>query len=280
VSFTTLVDAATLHARLSDPQWVIVDCRHALADFALGRKLYDEAHIPGAFFAEIENDLSGTKTGTNGRHPLPNPADFTAFLRTLGVSEETQVVAYDAGGDMFAARLWFLCKWIGHDAVAVLDGGLSAWTAAGYETTAEFPSEPERGAITANMRPELIVDSAFVASHLHDPKVCIIDARAADRFAGKNETIDPIAGHIPGACNRWFKDIFREDLTVRSPEELHDAFDLYGEPADIVHQCGSGISAANNMLAMEHAGLHGSRVYAGSWSEWIADPSHPIATGS
>lgn len=278
--FTTFVDVATLHAHLNDPTWVVVDCRHALADFTLGRKLYDEAHIPGARFAEVENDLSGPKTGTNGRHPLPKPDEFAAFLQSLGVNEDTQVVAYDAGGDMFAARLWFLCKWIGHDAVAVLDGGLTAWTAAGFETTSQPAAERKPGEIAARLRPELVVDAAFVASHLHDPKICIIDARAADRFAGRNETVDPIAGHIPGACNRWFKDIFREDLTARSPEELHDAFDLYGEPQDIVHQCGSGISAANNMLAMEHAGLHGSRIYAGSWSEWIAEPSRPIVTGS
>jgi thiosulfate/3-mercaptopyruvate sulfurtransferase len=278
--FTTLVAAKTLREHLDDPHWVIVDCRHALADFALGRKLYEEAHVPGAFFAEIENDLSGEKTGRNGRHPLPNPETFAALLRSLGVNGDTQVIAYDAGADMFAARLWFLCKWIGHDAVAVLDGGITAWSAAGYPTTRDVPARPGTGTIGVHLQPQLVVDTAFVASHLHDPNARIVDARASDRFAGQNETVDPVAGHIPGAGNRWFKDNYREDFTMRPAEELRAAFGAFGGPTSIVNQCGSGVSGAANMLAMEHAGLHGSRLYAGSWSEWIADPAHPIATGS
>ena len=276
--FTTFVAARSLHEH-GDANWVIVDCRHALADFSLGRTLYNAAHIPGAFFADIENDLSGAKTGSNGRHPLPDPEHFAAFLRSLGVNDDTQIVAYDAGGDMFAARLWFLCKWIGHDAVAVLDGGIAAWTLDGFATTAEPTPAPKPGTITAHLHPELVVDAAFVASHLDDPKVHIVDARAADRFAGQNELVDPIAGHIPGAGNHPFKTIYRDDLRVHNADELRASFASAGEPTQVVHQCGSGVSAAANMLAMEHAGLHGSRLYAGSWSEWIADPSHPVATG-
>lgn len=277
--FTTFVAARSLHEH-DDMPWVAIDCRHALADFSLGRKLYDAGHIPGAYFADVENDLAGPKTGTNGRHPLPDPDRFAAFLRSLGVNNDTQVVAYDAGGDMFAARLWFLCNWIGHDAVAVLDGGIDAWIAAGYETTAE-PTPPPAlpGKIRVRLRDDLVVESEFVASHLHDPGVSILDARAADRFAGQNELVDPIAGHIPGARNRWFKENFRENLLVRTPDELRVAFAAYGDPATIVHQCGSGVSSAANMLAMEYAGLTGSRLYVGSWSEWIADPSRPRATG-
>ena len=277
--FTTFVAARSLHEH-GDMPWVTIDCRHALADFSLGRQLYDAAHIPGAYFADVENDLSGAKTGKNGRHPLPDPDRFAAFLRSLGVNDDTQIVAYDAGGDMFAARVWFLCQWIGHEAVAVLDGGIAAWIAAGYETTAErTPPALFPGKLHVHLRDELVVEADFVESHLHDPEVRILDARAADRFAGENETVDPVAGHIPGAHNRWFKDNYRENLLVRSPDELRVAFAGYGDPASIVHQCGSGVSAAANMLAMEYAGLSGSRVYAGSWSEWIADPSRPLATG-
>ena len=280
MAYTTLVDAATVQAHLGDSRWVVVDCRHTLADFSLGRKLYNEAHIPGAFFADMEHDLAGAKTGTNGRHPLPDPETFAAFLRTLGVNGDTQVVAYDAGGDMSAPRLWFLCKWIGHESVAVLDGGIAGWSAAGYATTADAPTPPNSGSIAVKLQPQLVVDAAFVAAHLNDPSVKILDARASDRFAGQNEIIDPVAGHIPGASNRWFKENFTGDLMMRSPEELRAAFNAIGEPATIVNQCGSGVSAAANLLAMEHAGLHGARLYAGSWSEWIADPAHPIATGN
>jgi thiosulfate/3-mercaptopyruvate sulfurtransferase len=279
VAYTTLIDVATLERHLDDPAWVIIDCRHALTDFALGRKLYDESHIPGAFFADVERDLAGPHTGKNGRHPLPDPDAFAAYLRGIGVDDETQVVAYDAGGDMFAARVWFLCRWIGHDACAVLNGGFAAWTAAGYPTSAEL-SGPRSGAIVARLRPELVVDAAYVRAHLSDSKMQLVDARAADRFAGQNETVDPVAGHIPGARNRFFKDNFGADGRFKSPEELADAFRSIGKTESIVHQCGSGVSGAVNMLATEIAGLRDTRLYAGSWSEWIADPARPIATGS
>lgn len=280
MSYTTLVDAATVHAHLEDPAWVIVDCRHALADFSLGRKLYEEGHLPGAFFAAVESDLAGRHTGTNGRHPLPDPETFAAFLREMGVTDATQIVAYDAGGDMFAARLWFLCRWIGHDAVAVLDGGIAAWNAAGFPLSANAPVARTRGTIAARVRSELVVDAAFVLAHLGKRDVTIVDARAADRFAGQNETIDPVAGHIPGAHNHPFKSIFNADLRFKNPDDLAAAYAAHGAPSQIVHQCGSGVSAAANMLAMEYAGMRGSRLYAGSWSEWIADPKRPIAVGS
>ncbi len=279
MAYTTLVDAATLHQHIDDPAWVVVDCRHALADFSLGRTLYTEGHIPGAFFADVEHDLAGTKTGANGRHPLPDPETFAAFLRGLGADDGTQIVAYDAGGDMFAARLWFLCRWIGHDATAVLDGGLAAWTAAGYPLTSDVSPARKPGSIAVHLDDSLVVDTGFVVSRLGDPQVKLLDARAADRFAGQNETIDPVAGHIPGARNHPFKSNFGDDLRFKPPSELAAAFTAAGDPHEIVHQCGSGVSGAANMLAMEHAGLHGSRIYAGSWSEWIADPKRPIATG-
>jgi thiosulfate/3-mercaptopyruvate sulfurtransferase len=279
VAYATLVDATTLRDHLEDASWLVVDARHSLADHALGRKLYGEAHIPGAFFADVEHDLAGPKTPASGRHPLPDPEAFAAFLRGLGANGGTQIVAYDAGGDMFAARLWFLCRWIGHDAVAVLDGGLAAWTAAGLPVTSAVTPVRASGTIDARVRAELVVDAPFVLENLASAEACIVDARGADRFAGQNETIDPVAGHIPGASNRPFKENFTADLRFKPAEELAAAFGDFGDAPRIVHQCGSGVSATVNMLAMEIAGLHGSRVYAGSWSEWIADPSRPIATG-
>jgi thiosulfate/3-mercaptopyruvate sulfurtransferase len=279
VAYTTIVGAATVAAHLDDPAWVIVDCRHALNDFANGRRLYAEAHIPGACFADVEGDLAGSHTGTNGRHPLPDPQVFAAFLRGIGVNDDTQIVAYDAGGDMFAARMWFLCRWIGHDACAVLDGGLAAWITDGLPVT-QAPPQPRAGTLQAHVRPELLVDANYVLAHLDDRAMQLLDARAADRFAGRNETVDPVAGHIPGARNRFYKENFADDGHFRPGPQLRAAFEAYGPSDSIVHQCGSGVSGALNLLAMEIAGLRGARLYPGSWSEWIADPSRPRATGT
>lgn len=278
MAYTTLVDAQTLHDHLDDASWVIVDCRHTLADFSLGRKLYEEAHIPGAFFADVETDLAGEHSGHNGRHPLPDPQMFAAYLEELGVNDKTQIVAYDAGGDMFAARMWFLCRWIGHKNVAVLDGGLAAWGAAGYGITGAPSAARTIGNVHVKLDNALVVDAMYVRDRLGNASMQLVDARAADRFRGENETIDPVAGHIPGARNRPFKENFAGDLRFRSPDELRSAFSAFGKPSHIVHQCGSGVSAAANMLAMEVAGLEGSRIYAGSWSEWIADRSRPVTT--
>lgn len=281
MAFTTVVSPEDLHARLHDRSLVIFDCRHSLADFALGRRLYDEAHVPGAFFASVEDDLAGPKTGKNGRHPLPDSDTFARFLRGVGADDDTQIVAYDAGADMFAARLWFLCRWIGHDATAVLDGGFAAWTARGYPVTAA-PSEPQReGSLTVHLRPELVVDAAFVRGHLGDPSMQLLDARAMERFTGETEPIDPVGGHIPGARHRWFKDNFAPDGALKSRERLREEFASAGlDAARTVHQCGSGVSSAVTLLAMAHAGLDGSRIYNGSWSEWVADPTRPVSTGS
>ncbi|MBV8490500.1 MAG: sulfurtransferase [Candidatus Eremiobacteraeota bacterium] len=280
--FRTIVSAKQVHDHLDDPSFVVVDCRHALADFTLGRRQYDEGHIPGAFFAGVEEDLSGAKTGTNGRHPMPEAETFARFLRAIGVSDSTQIVAYDAGGDMFAPRLWFLARWIGHDAVAVLDGGFGSWQRHKYPISAAPAQDVAEGTLTVRLRPEYLVDARYVHERLENRGAMqLVDGRASDRFAGQNEFVDPIAGHIPGALNRWFKDSFNEDGTLKTPEELRAEFERRGlDPSRVVHQCGSGISAAANHFAMEHAGLEGSRIYGGSWSEWIADPSRPITTGA
>ena len=281
MAYRTLVDVETLAQHGDDPKWVVIDCRHSLADFSMGRRLYDESHIPGAFFADVENDLAGEKTGHNGRHPLPDPEAFAAFLESCGVSRDTQIVAYDAGADMFAPRLWFLSRWIGHDNVAVLDGGFRAWQDAGMEVTAAPSIETKIADLPVTLRSELVVDTQYIEACLARPhSFCLVDARAADRFAGENETIDPVAGHIPGARNRPFKENFGEDSRFRTADELRRRFEGLGPPDRIVHQCGSGVSSAVNMLAMEIAGLRGSRIYAGSWSEWIADAARPIVTGA
>ncbi len=276
----TLVSVDELAAHAADPLWVVVDCRHSLQDPQAGRRAYAQSHIPGAFFADVESELAGAKTGKNGRHPMPDPEHFAAFLRGLGATNETQIVAYDAGADMFAARMWFLCRHAGHEAVAVLDGGFAAWVAAGYQVSAEEPARPGTGTFQSNPRHELTVDAAAVLASLDEKNFSVLDARAPDRFAGQNEMIDPVAGHIPGALNRPFKQNFDERGFFKPPAQLRDEFTQLGvHPKRLVHQCGSGVSAAVNYLAMEHAGVEGSRVYPGSWSEWIADPARPVTTG-
>lgn len=278
--FRTIVSVEELARHIGDPRWVVIDCRHSLQDHGAGHRAYGEGHVPGAFFANVETDLAGKKTGKNGRHPLPDPHELAAFLAELGVTPQTQIVAYDAGADMFAARLWFLCKYIGHDNAAVLDGGFAAWTAAGNAVETKEPARPKNGTISPLPRRELTADADAVLESLETKELVLLDARAADRFAGQNETIDPVAGHIPGALNRPFKTNFNERGMFKSPEELRAEYTQLGvEPRRLVHQCGSGVSSAVNLLAMEIAGVQGSRLYPGSWSEWIADPARPIATG-
>jgi thiosulfate/3-mercaptopyruvate sulfurtransferase len=275
--FTTLISAEELASSLGQPDWVIFDCRHDLADYEHGRRAFRESHIPGALFLHLDQDLSGTKTGLNGRHPLPHPRTFALRLGALGVGSTTQVVAYDASGGPYAARLWWMMRWLGHSRVAVLDGGWQRWTQLGHEvsdgvTVAQpttFAVQPRAGA----------VDAGFVASHLGDQKVLVVDARSPDRFRGENETLDPVAGHIPGAANRFYRLNLGDDGSFKPPEHLRDEFEsLLGgrEAAAVVHQCGSGVTACHNLLAMEHAGLAGSRLYPGSWSEWVSDRSRPV----
>jgi thiosulfate/3-mercaptopyruvate sulfurtransferase len=280
VPFTTIVSPDALRERLGDPQLVVVDCRHSFDDPAFGRRLYDESHVPGAFFAGVEEDLAGAKTGANGRHPLPDPQDFVRFLRAFGADDETQIVAYDGGQDMFAARFWFLCRWIGHDATAVLDGGFAAWNARGYPVSSAPAARAREGRLTLALRRQLVVDADFVLAHLNGGEMDLVDARARERYSGETEPLDPVAGHIPGAKNRWFKENFDDAGRLKAPQRLREEFAQIGlDSQKTIHQCGSGVSAAVNYLAMEHAGLEGSRVYAGSWSEWVADRSRPVATG-
>lgn len=279
-----LVDTHRLHSHLNDPEWVIFDCRHDLFDHARGARVFAEGHLPGAHFVPVETALAGTKTGKNGRHPLPDADGFAGFLAPHGVTENSQIVAYDDVGGQYAARLWWLARWIGLTQVAVLDGGFAKWVSDGYATTTIPTPKPAReGKVKARPDPKMILSVEEVLTAVTAKRICVLDARAPERFRGETEPLDPVAGHIPSARNRFFKLNLNPDLTLRPAADLKREFDAaLGEfgAADVVHQCGSGVTACANLLAMEHAGLPGSRLYVGSWSEWVADPSRPVARGS
>lgn len=280
--FSTLVSTEELARHLDDPAWVVVDCRHDLGDPAAGERAYRAAHIPGARFMHADRDLSGPTTGTNGRHPLPDPETFMAKLGALGVDPAKQVVVYDAQGGGVCARLWWMLKhWLGHEAVAVLDGGWAKWLRDDLPETAEIPA-PAPAVYRAEPRPAA-VDADFVALHLGDPWYLLLDARSPERYRGEMETIDPVAGHIPGAVNRFFRANLAADGTFKDPQTLRaELTALVGDvpPERVIHHCGSGVSACANQLAMEVAGLAPGRLYVGSWSEWCADPSRPRRTGA
>jgi thiosulfate/3-mercaptopyruvate sulfurtransferase len=280
ISHRTLIRVDELRRHLDDPAWVVFDCRHDLMNPEAGAQAYAQSHIPGARFAHSDRDLAGPRTGRNGRHPLPDPAAFMAWLGANGVDAARQVVSYDHAGGASAARLWWMLRWLGHEAVAVLDGGWEAWLKAGAPVSREAPSiQPANFSGTPRA---VWVDVDYVRAHLDNRNMVIIDARSPERYRGETEPIDPVAGHIPGALNRLYKDNLDPDGRFKPPEELRAAFAslLQGRSAEqVVHQCGSGVSACHNILAMEIAGLTGSRLYPGSWSEWCADPTRPIARG-
>ncbi len=280
-SYVGLIGAMDLAQRINDPDWVVCDCRFDLANPAFGYEAYLAGHVPGAVFLDLDADLSGLKTGQNGRHPLPDPARLAARLAECGVGNHTQVIAYDDAGGMFAARLWWMMRWLGHHRVAVLDGGFQAWGRAAQALSTELP-EPVPATYTISPCPGR-VDADYVAAHLSKPDMLLIDARSPDRFRGENEALDPVGGHVPGAQNRFFRNNL--DPTTgcfKQASVLREEFGgLLGgrSPHQVVHMCGSGVTACVNVLAMETAGLSGSQLYAGSWSEWCADRGRPVATG-
>jgi thiosulfate/3-mercaptopyruvate sulfurtransferase len=282
---TTLIEAAALATHLNEPSWVVIDCRHDLMNHAAGRDAYAAGHLPGALFADIETELSGAKRDANGlfrgRHPLPDQDKFVELLRAWGVNQDSQVVAYDAHGGMFAARLWWMLRWVGHEAVAVLDGGLQAWQAAGQAVTGDASAPRARGNIA--LRDSLVstVDVGQVLYNVEHGGRTVVDARAPDRFRGENETIDPVGGHIPGAKNRFFKDNLQADGRFKPAQQLKTELGVaVGDPAKAIMQCGSGVTACHNLLALETAGMPGAALYPGSWSEWCADPKRAVATGA
>jgi thiosulfate/3-mercaptopyruvate sulfurtransferase len=263
------------------PEWRVFDCRHDLADPEKGATLYTEGHIPGARHAHLDSDLSGVKTGTNGRHPLPKAEHFAAWLSAQGLHPEDQVVVYDEGPGAFAARLWWVLRWVGHSAVAVLDGGFARWTQECRPTTTDLPRFPA-SSYRSSPQQAMQADVSIVEQNLHSREHLLLDARAANRYAGEGETIDPVAGHIPGAWNRPYTLNLNAAGAFKSPAELRTEFAalLGATPVEkVICQCGSGVSACHNLLALEVADLTGARLYPGSWSEWCADPNRPIATG-
>lgn len=277
---STLISTDILAPNL-DGDWVVVDCRFDLQNESWGREQYLAGHIPGAVYASLSHDMAGPKTGTNGRHPLPSIEALSVTLERLGVSSGTQVVTYDQDSGMYASRLWWMLRYMGHDAVAVLDGGWGKWVREGRPTRS---GEETRSAATfvPAPRPEMRLSVNDVVSHLHDSRTLLVDARAPERYEGRTEPIDRVPGHIPGAVNHHYKSNAADDSTFLPPPVLRDNFVrlLDGhDPSEAVMYCGSGVTACHNLLAMAHAGLPGARLYAGSWSEWSADPSRPVETG-
>ncbi|HVJ12393.1 MAG TPA: sulfurtransferase [Burkholderiales bacterium] len=272
---STLVSTGELAANLA--KWRVFDCRYDLAKPDLGEQQYREGHIQGALYAHLERDLSGKKTGRNGRHPLPDPQDFEKWLEKTGLTPKDQVVCYDAGPGSMAARLWWMLRWVGHDRVAVLDGGLAKWTREGRPVTVDVPIFTPFN-YPLKVRKDLALDIRAV----EQSKSLLLDARAPARYRGEQEPIDPVAGRIPGARNRFNMDNVSAQGTFKPAEELKKDFEsvLQGKsPSEVVHYCGSGVSACHNLLAMEVAGLKGGKLYAGSWSEWSADRTRPQEKG-
>jgi thiosulfate/3-mercaptopyruvate sulfurtransferase len=280
---TTLIDASDLAALVRAPGVAVIDCRFDLALPNAGREAYWSAHIPGARYADLNRDLSGPIQAHTGRHPLPEPRRLAERFEQLGIGDHTQVIAYDAGNGAFAARLWWLARWLGHRQAAVLDGGFAAWTALGYPTESgdrEDVAPTER--FTARIADDAWVTSEQVAASLQQPGRLLIDARASERFEGKVEPIDPVAGHVPQAVNLPFNGNLQPDGRFLAPAELRERWlSLLGgrRVSDVIAMCGSGVTACHNLLALEAAGLPGAKLYAGSWSEWIRDPARPVATG-
>ena len=275
-----LINTENLSKHLRDPEWVIFDCRHDLSDLGKGERQYREGHIPGAHYASVDTDLSGEKTGTNGRHPLPSPAAFTAFLARHGVSNTSTIVAYDDVGGQFASRLWWMARWIGMKNILLLDGGIPKWIADGGTLSTDVPA-PTPAPLRGQADPLMVWSAAEVLAHLGDSAISLVDARAAERYRGETEPIDPVAGHIPNAANRFYKSNLNADLTFRAAEEIRNEFLVLTNQkrADqVVHYCGSGVTACANLFAMEYAGLPGSKLFPGSWSEWVSDPARPVVT--
>ena len=279
MAFRTLIGTGDLTAHLADAQWITVDCRFQLSDAEWGECEYLTSHIPGAVYAHLNRDLSGPLNGVNGRHPLPDPDAFVQTLIRLGLRRGMQVVAYDQDNGMFASRLWWLLRWLDHDDVAVLDGGFRKWMAEQRPVASGKDARPT-GPLTGTPHNSMIADAAGVADALGRTDTILLDARAPERYRGDIEPIDRVPGHIPGAVNYHFMQNVDDNGVFLPPDDLRRQLSaaLGDVPADrVVCYCGSGVTACQNLLAMEVAGLHGAKLYPGSWSEWASDPARPIA---
>jgi thiosulfate/3-mercaptopyruvate sulfurtransferase len=281
VAHSTLVTTEEMAAHLSDPSWAIVDCRYNLTDEAWGEQQYQDAHIPGAVYASLGRNLSGPSDGRNGRHPLPGHEAMAEAFGRFGVRPDVQVVAYDQDTGMYASRLWWMLRYMGHDAVAVLDGGMARWIREGRPTRGGVEAR-EPATFTGKPRPAMRLSANQVWAKLGDPSMTLVDARAPARYEGKEEPLDRVAGHIPGARNHFFQWNLGPDGSFLAPAALREKFTaLLGAtpPEHLALYCGSGVTACHNMLAMERAGLIGMKLFPGSWSEWSADPDKPVETG-
>jgi thiosulfate/3-mercaptopyruvate sulfurtransferase len=295
VDFTTLIDVESLRALMASPAVAVLDCRFDLAAPDAGRQAYLRSHIPGARYVDLNRDLSAPVSAASGRHPLPDPVVLDALFRGFGVVRNTQVVVYDESNGSFAARAWWLLRWLGFAKVAVLDGGMSAWLREGGATeSGESPrgaaepagsgaaGSPGAGSDRVQVERRAALGTDELIAALENPRTLLIDARAPERYAGAVEPIDPVAGHVPGAVNHPFSANLQSDGRFLPPEELERRWrDRLGDasPADVIVMCGSGVTACHNLLALERCGLPGARLYAGSWSEWIRDPRRPVARG-
>lgn len=283
--YSTLLAAADLHRHLGRPGWTVVDCRFDLARPESGREAYTNGHIPGAAYAHLDEHLSSPIGPGTGRHPLPDPGQLAATLGSWGIANDSQVVVYDSGNGAHAARLWWLLRWLGHDRVALLDGGFKAWAEAGLPVSTEIPA-PVPARFVMKLRPELVMTTAELSERLAAGPAedwRLLDARAAERYAGIVEPLDPVAGHVPGAHNHPFTSNLGTDGRFLPTAELKEnlARSLGTVPPEqSVMMCGSGVTACHNLVALAAAGFAGGRLYAGSWSEWIRDPARPIATGT
>lgn len=278
----TLIQAEELALRMDAAAVRIFDCRFDLARPDAGRTMYAAGHVPGAMYADLNVDLSAPPTAASGRHPLPSPATFEAWLRTRGVNLGSVVVAYDDGNAAYASRLWWMLRWVGHDEAFVLDGGLRRWTALGLPTDTRVPT-PTPGDFVARPRPQMVADAAQVMAGIGDGAIRMLDARGPERYRGEVEPIDPVAGHVPGARNHPFTTNLGPDGRFLPASQLKASLaGPLGEvaPQGTIAMCGSGVTACQLLLAMEHAGLPGGRLYAGSWSEWCRDPARPVARGA
>jgi thiosulfate/3-mercaptopyruvate sulfurtransferase len=284
---TTLIQPHELAAELDNPHWAIIDCRFDLQKPQWGRQAWAAHHIPHALYADLDQDLSGARTPGSGRHPLPQPQALAATFGRWGIDAGVQVVAYDQGPGMYAARLWWLLRWLGHANVAVLDGGLGRWERAGLPLSAQ-PGARAARTFEGRVNPAMTASGEQVAAALHSGalargQVLLVDARGADRFAGENETLDAVAGHIPGARNHPFAGNQGPDGGFLDAVQLRQRWQSTlagGSSSEVVAMCGSGVTACHNLLALEVAGLPGARLYGGSWSEWITDPGRPVARGA
>lgn len=279
--YSTLLSTGAAAARLEDSAYLVIDCRFKLDDVGWGEREYAAGHIPGAIYAHLDRDLSGPKSGTNGRHPLPDDSALSATFARFGITSGVQVVAYDQDNGMYASRLWWMLRYMGHDAAAVLDGGFAKWIAEGRPTRGGIETR-QAAPFAAAPRRDMLVDVDTVSRLTSSRGARLVDARAPQRFRGETETLDRVAGHIPSARNYFFQRNLDDQGTFRTPEQLRTQLrETIGDAAasDVVCYCGSGVTACHNLLALEHAGLKGAKLYPGSWSEWCSDETRPIETG-